>query len=251
VPVPVRTASAIGATAGPSGATRWRSSPGRLAVMGSLASVAMATGACGHGAASLGSPSPQASQTAVPATSATAELRSAAHALAGATNFTFASTVTVGASSSQISGQVQAPNLVHITVKGASAGTTEVLFVGTKSFVRVKDGTWQSKLSTSSASADPRSTFAVVDTATSVTAEPTVTPGTTNFGLQLSPAAAARIVTGAGTRAGSTLTGTATVRNGVLTNLTLHSPSAESPLTVSIDYSAVGTTPAIPLPPGA
>jgi hypothetical protein len=249
--VPVSTASSTNATVGPSGATRWRSSTGRLVVVAGLASVALATGACGNGAASLGSPSSQASQTAVAATPATAELRSAAHALAGATNFTFASTVTVGASSSQISGQFQAPNLVHLTVKGASAGTTEVLFVGTKSFVRAKDGTWQSKLSNSSASADPRSTFAVVDTATSVTDGPSTTPGATTYGFQLTPAATARIVTGAGTRAGSTLTGTAAVRNGVLANLTLHSASAESPFTVSIDYSAVGTTPAIPLPPGA
>jgi hypothetical protein len=250
MPVPVRTASSTDATAGPSGASRWRSSPGRLAVVAGLATVALASGACGSGAASSGTPSPKASQTAVAASPAAAELRSAAHALAGATSFTFASTVTVGASSSQLSGQFQAPDLVHLTVKGASTGTTEVLFVGTKSFVRAKDGTWQSKLSTSSASADPRSTFAVVDTATSVTAGPSTTPGATTYGFRLTPAAAARIVTGARTRAGSTLTGTAAVRNGVLANLTLHSPSGGSPFTVSIDYSAVGTTPAIPLPPG-
>ena len=250
MPVPARTPSSTDAGSGPSGASWWRRSSGQLAVAAGLATVALATGACGSGAASSGTHPPKASQTAVATSPATAELRSAVHALARATNFTFASTVTVGASSSLIAGQFQAPNLVHLTVKGASAGTTEVLLVSTKSFVRVKDGTWQSKLSTASASADPRSTFAVVDTATAVTARPSTTPGASTYGFQLTPAAAGRIVTGTGSRAGSTLAGTAAVRNGVLANLTLHSPSNGSPFMVSIDYSAVGTTPAIPLPPG-
>jgi hypothetical protein len=123
-----------------------------------------------------------------------------------------------------------------------------VLFVGSKSFVRAKDGTWQRMLSTSSGSADPRSTFAVLDTATSVTAVASATPGDTTFHFHLPPAAATRIVQGAGTAA--SLTGSASVRNGQLANLTLHSTSGGSPFTASIDYTAAGTTTAIPLPAG-
>ena len=213
-----------------------------------LAALAVATGACGSGAATS---APVAEQSTAAVSPATTALRSAAHTLAGAPDFTFASTVTVGPSSSQVAGQFQMPDIVHLTVRGASPGTTEVLFVGSKSFVRATDGTWQNRLTPSAGSADPRSTFGVVDTATSVTQVTSATPGDTTFTFRLSPAAAARIVQGTGTVAGSPLTGTAVVRNGRLAGLTLRSTSGGSPFTVSIAYSAVGTTTPISLPPGA
>jgi len=213
-----------------------------------LAGLVLATGACGSTAATS---TPLAGQSTATVSPATTALRSAAHTLAGAADFAFASTVTVGPSSSQLAGQFQAPDIVHLTVRGASPGTTEVLFVGSKSYVRATDGTWQHRLTTSSGSADPRSTFGVVDTATSVAEVASATPGDTTFTFRLSPTAAARVVQGTGTEAGSPLTGTAVVRNGRLAGLTLRSTSGRSPLTVSISYSAVGTTAPIAVPPGA
>lgn len=236
------------ATVEPSGAARWRLSPARGLTVVGLAALVLATGACGSGAATS---APVAGQSTAAVSPATTALRSAAHTLAGAADFTFASTVTVGPSSSQVAGQFQAPDIVHLTVRGATPGTTEVLFVRSKSYVRATDGTWQNRLTPSAGSADPRSTFDVVDTATSVAAVASATPGDTTFTFRLSPTAAARIVQGTGAGAGSSLTGTAVVRNGHLAGLTLRSTSGGSPLTVSIAYSAVGTTPPIPVPPGA
>lgn len=213
-----------------------------------LAALVLSTGACGSSGATS---TPVAEQSTAAVSPATTALRSAAHTLARAADFTFASTVAVGPSSSQLAGQFQAPNVVHLTVRSASSVTTEVLFVGPKSFVRATDGTWQNRLTASPGSADPRSTFGVVDTATSVSEVASATPGDTTFTFRLSPSTAARIVQGTGTVAGSPLTGTAVVRNGRLAGLTLRSTSGGSPFTVSIAYSAVGTTTPIALPPGA
>ena len=209
-----------------------------------LAALVLSTGACGSSGATS---TPVAEQSTAAVSPATTALRSAAHTLARAADFTFASTVAVGPSSSQLAGQFQAPNVVHLTVRSASSVTTEVLFVGPKSFVRATDGTWQNRLTASPGSADPRSTFGVVDTATSVSEVASATPGDTTFTFRLSPGAAARIVQGTG----SPLTGTAVVHNGRLASLTLRSTSGGSPFTVSIAYSAVGTTTPIALPPGA
>src|SRR5665213_3839330 len=91
----------------------------------------------------------------------------------------------------------------------------------------------------------------VVDATSETEAAVSTTPGDTTFTFRLSPTAAARIVQGTGTGAGSPLTGTAVVRNGHLAGLTLRSTSGGSPFTMSIAYSAVGTTTPISVPPGA
>jgi hypothetical protein len=164
-----------------------------------------------------------------------------------ADNFTFAATTRTHGSTTTIVGQFQQPDRDHLIVSNAGGTTTEILLLGTKAYVHVSDGTWQSGPGTPTGTSSPRSAFGVLQHVTNVRvlAHPA---GETQYSFTVPSPAAKTIVQGAKTGTAISLTGTAVVSDNTITDLVFNDPAQI--FTAEIAYSAIGTTPAFPLPPG-
>jgi hypothetical protein len=222
----------------------------RTLVACSLAAAAVTAAACGASSASPATVPPTALSSNGARTSPAAnQLRAAAHAMAQAPNFTLAGTIVTAGTTTSLAGQFQLPDVVSLSVTPSTGTPVDVLFVGRKSFVKASDGTWTNRLTGGSGSADPRVAFSVFDRATEVAATADG-GGLTTYRFTLPASAAAKIVQGV--QAGSTgvLSGVAVVASGHITDLTIRSVTVNSGFSAEVRYSAVGTSPAIALPPG-
>lgn len=224
----------------------------RTLVACSLSAAAVTAAACGASSASPATVPPTASSSNGARTSPAAnQLRAAAHAMAQASNFTLAGTIVTAGTTTSLAGQFQLPDVVSLAVTPSTGTPVDVLFVGRKSFVKASDGTWTNRLTGGSGSADPRVAFSVFDQATEVAATAGGGGGgLTTYRFTLPASAAAKIVQGV--QAGSTgvLSGVAVVASGHITDLTIRSVTVNSGFSAEVRYSAVGTSPAIALPPG-
>ena len=214
-------------------------------VLGLLCVVAAGVSACGEGSSATTT-----TTTSAAGASSLAEMKVAAHAMSKAQNFTLAGTVTTAGSSTPLSGQFQAPDVVALQITGALGVPINVLFVGSKSYVKSSTGAWQRKITSGSGTSDPRAAFAVLDQATGVTAVQGA-DGQVTYRFTLPASAAAKIVQGASTGSGANLSGSAVVTSGLITDLMIKSVATGKVFSADLNYSAVGTSPPVVLPPGA
>ena len=166
------------------------------------------------------------------------DLQAAATAMRIVTTFEFTAKVVTGAQQAQISGEFASPHNLHETAQ-IGAQTVELIRVGNKTYTRTAANTpWTlSSGSASSAPADPRAAFAVLESAGDVTLA-----GST-YSFTLTGSAAAALIQGAGT-----VTGTATLAGGRISAL---SYKATTPaVSVDLTYSKFNSAPAITLPSG-
>jgi len=170
--------------------------------------------------------------------------------MAKAQNFTLGGTVTTAGSITRLSGQFQAPAVVMLHVAAPAGAPVDVLFVGSKSYVKASDGTWQRKITTGTGGADPRAAFTVFDEATAVTAAKGI-DGQVTYRFTLPASAAAKIIQGASTGSAANLSGSAVVTSGLITDLMIKSVATGKVFSADLSYSAVGTSPPVVLPPGA
>jgi hypothetical protein len=211
----------------------------RRTALTTIVLVSLAAGACGR--ASVAQPTSKAASPAV------TSIRSASRGMTRADNFTFAATTSTHGSTTTIVGQFRQPDLDHLIVSTAGGTATEILLVGTKAFVRLTDGTWQTGPATPTGSSDPRRAFGALQHATDVKVLAR-SAGNARYGFTLSGAPAKTIVQAAKTGSAVSLTGTVVVSNNTVTDLAFNDPAQM--FTAEIAYSAIGTTPAFPLPPG-
>ncbi len=224
----------------------------RIVAVG-LVSISGAAGisACGSPRAA-GSAHPSTAASAPPATiagGAEAGLRAAASSMVRASSFSFVATLRVGGKLTTLAGRFQAPDREDITVRAAGSAPAEVLFVGTRSWVREPGGAWGSMLGSAGGATDPRSTFSVLDGAAGVSAtEPAGGEVVYSFTL---PASAAIQLLHLSTGATGTLAGTVVAKGGIVTGLDLRSAPGNRSVSEQIAYSNVGSAAPVPLPPGA
>jgi len=212
----------------------------------------VATGCGGHGAAGPASHPPLAPPPGPDATL----LRAAAAAMQRAQSFTFSGSVAVGGTTTSLAGRFSAPDRSDVVVTVPGGKATEVLFAGTKAYVRTATG-WVDQLNGASAPADPRAAFSVLQDAVDVQPAAGGSGPGTHLRFHLPARAVASLLRGAapGTTgvAGATgsqadATGTATVLAGVITQLAITVPVKGSVLATTVSYSSVGTSPPVTLP---
>ena len=213
-------------------------------VLGLLCVVAAGVSACGEGSSATTT-----TTTSAAGASSLAEMKVAAHAMSKAQNFTLAGTVTTAGSSTPLSGQFQAPDVVALQITGALGVPINVLFVGSKSYVKSSTGAWQRKITSGSGTSDPRAAFAVLDQATGVTAVQGA-DGQVTYRFTLPASAAAKIVQGVSTGPEKSLSGTVVVKSGLITDLAIKSGDQGKDINAEISYSAIGTSPPIAIPTG-
>jgi hypothetical protein len=152
-------------------------------------------------------------------------------------SFRFTADVTGGAQPVHIAGEFSSPDRVHETV-AVGTSTLELVQIGSRTFRRdTPTSPWSAVTPTgSSAPTDPRIAFGILASADSVSAA-----GST-YTFTLTNAVAAKLVTGS-----SSVTGTATVAGGHITDLAYQSKSPS--ISVHLVYSAINATPAVTAPP--
>jgi hypothetical protein len=169
-------------------------------------------------------------------------LRGAAGAIAAARSYTFGASVTVGASTTRVTGEFQAPDRVHelITVGQRSA---EVAFIGARAFTRdAASGRWSSVASGAAPTgADPRTAFTVL-----TQAEGTFAPAGITF--RLPTAVAGQLLVGNSRRSVSSIVGRAVVAAGGLSHLEFSISASGGPVNVVLDYRDINTAPPVATP---
>ncbi len=224
-------------------------SRGRVVVRDAFVSVVLCAVAAGVSACGGGSSATTTTTTSAAGASSLAELKVAAQAMSKAQNFTFAGTVTTAGSSTPLSGQFQAPDVVALQLTTGLGVPINVLFVGSKSYVKSSTGAWQRKVTSGSGTSDPRAAFAVLDQATGVTAVKGA-DGQVTYQFTLPASAAAKIVQGISTGPKKSLSGTVVVKSGLISDLAIKSGDQGKAINAEISYSAIGTSPSIAIPTG-
>ena len=154
--------------------------------------------------------------------------------------YSFTATIDTGTSTVRTTGDFQAPNKIAQTV--ARSGSTPVLMVLDGATVHVQDpstGLWSSKASTTESAVDLRSTFAALSSPTSMKANDNT------YTFKLSEKATKQL---AGTDATGSAVVTATVGTVGLSQLTYTVTANGQPVTVTIEYRNVGTSPKVTVP---
>lgn len=154
--------------------------------------------------------------------------------------YSFSATISTGVSDVTTTGDFQAPNRIAQTV--TRSGSTPVAMVLDGATVHVQDpatGTWSTKASATESAVDLRSTFAALSSPTSMKEA-----GAT-YTFKLSDKATKQL---AGSDATGSATVTATVGNIGLSQLQYTVSVKGQPVTVTIDYHNVGTSPKVNVP---
>ena len=180
-------------------------------------------------------------KTLPPATgTAATSLRQVAGAMETVAGYRFAGTVQNGNEAVTVTGEFAAPDRLHETLSVSGAQPLERLVIAGHQYQRVGTG-WQAVSGT--APTDPRTTFGALAAATAVTAQPG------GYAFTLGGTAAQQLVSGA-PAAGTTVTGSVQVRNGVIVDVAYHSSRGVA-TSVHFAYADVGTAPVITAPPPA
>ena len=154
--------------------------------------------------------------------------------------YSFTASIDTGTSTVTTTGDFQAPNRISQTVTRTGSTPVSMVLDGADVYVRDSStGTWSKKTSATESSVDLRSTFAALGSPTSMS-----THGNT-YTFRLSESATRQL-------AGSDTTGTAQVTATVgsigLSQLEYTVNANGQPLTVTIDYRNVGTSPKVTTP---
>ena len=168
------------------------------------------------------------------------ELSAAITTMQESGGYSFTATVDTGGSTITTAGDFQAPNRVAQTV--TRSGSTPVAMVLDGAAVHVQDpttGRWSTKASTTESSVDLRSTFAALTSPTSMKRD-----GST-FTFALGDRATKAL---AGSDASGSASVTATIGAIGLSQLRYRVTVSGQPVTVTIDYRAVGSAPKVTVP---
>lgn len=215
---------------------------GRLLRPVVLATASAALAACGGSAAAGGPRTGQSSPSSqTPQSASAAALQDAARAMEVAPSYTFAGVVDVPPEAVRVNGEFQAPDRIHEMLTPPNGVGAEVVLVGTETFVRTAPaGVWR-RSTTASTITDPRTAFSVLLDAQSVSGS----GGTYRF--KLSSAAAHRLV--AGTAPPGPGSGVALVVGDRIVTLRIDISAGGKPVTLSLNYAAIGTGPPVTVPP--
>jgi hypothetical protein len=176
--------------------------------------------------------------TQVPTTvaSAAGTLHEAALGMEAVSSYRFAGAVSAGGHTVNLAGEFGAPDRLHETITVAGAAPVERIVIGTVAYQRAGT-TWRAAPGTASAS-DPRSTFAALAQATTVSQQGSV------YRFTLAGAAAGSLISGG--PVSNTVTGTVIVFDNHVTDLSFQSGTAST--AVHFTYTDFGSAPPVVAP---
>jgi len=184
-----------------------------------------------HANASAGAATPSA-----PTGPTSARLRAAAEAMAGARSYTFAAALAIGASTTRIAGDFQAPDRVREVIT-AGTGTAEVVFIGAHAYTKdPTSGRWSSSpAAATQPGRDPGAAFAVLERAEGAT----TTPAGITFHVPTS--LAGQLLAPNSRRAVSSVEGRAVVVPGGLSHLEFSISTSAGQVRIVLDYQHLNT----------
>jgi Tfp pilus assembly major pilin PilA len=168
---------------------------------------------------------------------AASALHRAATTMESITSYHFAGQVTIGTESLSLSGEFSAPDHLHETLSLPGVAPVERILIGTSTYQR--SGTKWQLVAAASTSSDPRTTFGSLAAVTNVTANGTV------YSFSVTGPATASLISGTGTT--TTITGTAAVQGGKITNVSYRSATGAG-TAVTFSYTALNTSPPVTAP---
>jgi hypothetical protein len=172
-----------------------------------------------------------------PTPPAATTLHQAAATMESITNYHFSGRVTIGIESLTLTGEFSAPDHLHETLTLPGVTPVERILIGTSTYQRT--GTKWRRVAPASTSSDPRTTFGALASVSNVTANGGV------YSFSVTGPASAALISGTGTT--TTITGTATVQDGRIVNVSYRSPAGAG-TAVTFSYSALNTTPPVTAP---
>ena len=204
-----------------------------IAAAVTAASVAVVAACSGSGGTKASTATSQAPTAAV---GAAGVLHQAALNMETVNSYRFAGAVSAGGRTVNLAGEFGAPDRLHETITVAGAAPVERIVIGTVAYQRAGT-TWRAAPGTASAS-DPRSTFAALAQATTVSQQGSA------YRFTLAGAAAGSLISGG--PASNTVTGTEIVFDNHVTDLSFQSGTAST--AVHFTYSDFGTAPPVVAP---
>jgi hypothetical protein len=159
-----------------------------------------------------------------------------------APNFSFDATVIASHSTTRLIGQFEAPDREHLLLTPSRGSTDELLFIGSKTYIRSTSGSWQDALGGVTGSSKPLAAFAALaGSSCHRTPLGDGSPGT-RYSCMLTARNAATIVRAS--VAHGPVRCSVTVSEGSISTLILRGKGFDA----TIAYANVGTTPPVPQP---
>jgi hypothetical protein len=186
------------------------------------------------------------SSAAAPA-SVEAQLTAAVLAMERARSFAFDATIVGLRQRTELVGVFEAPDLEHVHIRGPGSTDLDVLFDGSRSWVRTPTGQWTNGLQVPGRSLDPRAAFDAVAAARDVRVVGATGTATT-VRLEVPAAAARRLVAGAVL---APVQAEVSLMRGAITMLAFSVATSAGSLAVTVHYAEPNTAPLVTLPPGA
>jgi hypothetical protein len=156
-----------------------------------------------------------------------------------APNFTFVGAVTAARTTTHLMGQFEAPDREHLVLSAANGPSRELLFVGSKAYVRNPTGGWVDLLGGAPGSTDARAAFSTLMGATYSAATSVTASGQTQYACTLPARQASQLVRGVGAR--GEVSCSVTLGSGTISDLKLHGARFSADIT----YQDVGSTASI------
>jgi hypothetical protein len=169
-------------------------------------------------------------------------LKTAIAAMQRAPNFSFDATVIASHSATRLVGQFEAPDREHLLLTPSRGTSDELLFIGSKTYVRSASGTWQDALGGVTGSSNPRAAFAALAGAPCRPAPLRDGSPATRYSCTLTARNATSIVRGSA--ANGPVLCSVTLNAGSISGLRLRGKGFDA----MISYASVGTTPPVPQP---
>jgi hypothetical protein len=200
-------------------------------------------GACSSGGGARPA-QPAAGTTVVATDAATTALRGAVTAMRQESSFRFSGRISQASGATQVVGEFQAPDRVHLVVTASQGTTAEYISIGSTVYVKnASTGKWVNRFQSpaSANTSDPRVTFDAVAQAQQVTASGD------GYDFTLPAPAVALLVTGLGS--GVAVSGHLKPTPGGIGHLDLRITSPKAQLQETDDYQNLGSGPAVVQPP--
>jgi hypothetical protein len=169
-------------------------------------------------------------------------LKTAIAGMQHAPNFSFDATVIASHSTTRLIGQFEAPDREHLVLSPSRGSSSELLFIGSKTYIRSASGTWQDALGGARGSSNPRGAFGVLAGSLCRPASLPGGPPGARYSCALTARQATTIVRGSA--ANSPVRCSVTVNGASISDLNLRGKGFDA----DIGYMNVGTTPPVPQP---
>lgn len=159
-----------------------------------------------------------------------------------ASGYAFTAVVDVGSSRVGVSGEFQAPDRIHEVITSPSGARAEEVLVGSDTFVRdPTTGKWRRSTTPSSAT-DPRTAFSVLQQAGGVSRSGE------RYVFSLPASALRRLLASGSAATAGAGSGAATLGDHAISSLQISLTLSGRPVSLSLQYSAVGTAPPVTAP---